>query len=319
MAFQTGTSTDLADLISDMLTFATSNGWTQDENASGRVAFHRGNIYVSMRYDTGSPSVLSVYQALAWSVSTEPGSHTDDSGNGYNGGSWTNALGDDERHVADIGNGPYTYWFFEQDTYLHVVVEVSTDIYRHFGFGSIVKTGDWTGGEYVYGQEKVGLGVHRTDETVGLSGAQSQSGLKAATLHMEGLPGQGASEKWGQVWGTANARPNDTAGEAKGLVHGGVGAGPNARIFGDLGGLPTTSALLGLYPIELYYMNLSTNFVYYLGYQPDVRIMDMEFFAPAQTITIGSDTWYVFPFSQKATSGGDGSYYAALAYRRDNG
>lgn len=323
MAFQTGTSTDLADLIADFLTFATANGWTQDENdtVNGHVGFHRNSVFVQFRYDVATPQELSIYQSLGWiSAATDPGSHTDDSGNGYNGPSaWSNALADDERHVADIEDGPFTRWFFEADTYLHVVILISPGVYRHFGFGQIVKTGDWTGGEYCYGQNNVGAGL-RTDETVLLDGGLTASGSsrQAATIHMEGLPGQDVASEWGQIWGTASARPDDTAAHVKAMVQGGCRGGPTGLDFGNLGGLPTTSGFLGPYPIELYYMDLVANDVFYLGHQPAVRVVNMEFFAPGDTIVVGSDTWYIFPASQKALSGGNSSNNLGIAYRRDD-
>lgn len=332
MAFQTGTSDDLEDLISDLLSFATTNGWTQDENdtVNGHVGFHLNSIYVQMRYDPADPDALSIYQSTAWDgAGTDPGAHTGDSGNGYNGpSSWSNTNARLERHVDDIGNGPYTYWFFEGDdangTYLHVVVLVSTLTYRHFGFGELEKFGDWSGGEYVYGQHNVAAGI-RTDQCLLLDGAMDATSGSAeafnATIRMTGLPGQDGSSIYGQVWGRLDeaSSPDDTAGNPKALVQGGFRGGPTAVDFGNLGGLPTTSGLLGPFPIELYYVDESNSEVYFLGHQPAVRQVNMEFFAPGDTVVIGSDTWYIFPASQKTLDNvTDSSNYLGIAYLRNN-
>jgi len=51
----------------------------------------------------------------------------------------------------------------------------------------------------------------------------------------------------------------------------------------------------------LYYDKPNTNF-YFLGFMPDIRGMNIGQFAPKDTVVIGSDTWQVFPSSQKTTA-----------------
>lgn len=324
MAFSTGTAATINALLTALDTFAVANGWTQDElsTGSGEAAWHRNNVWVSMKWATSSPTNLSIYQALGYGGT--PGAGTDDSGNGYNGPSaWSDANAALERCVFGIGNGPFTYWFFEQDVYLHVVVEVSADVFAHFGFGTIVKTGDWTGGEYCYGHRKTTNGPTGVLDTLLLDGlftdTTSTNEQRAATLRLQGLPNQVASGKWGQVWGASVGQPLDTTGVAKVNIQGGFRAGPTATPWGRYsagsgsGGIP-------MYPIELYYRDVANARVYYLGYQPDVRGVNVRFFAARQVVTIGSDSWYLFPSQQKSTgSTPTGTNNQGIAYRRDNG
>jgi len=307
MAYQTGSATSLQDLLSKLNTFLTANGWTIDEfdTSGGDWAVSKNNIFVSGRWDTTAPQWLSLHQALAFAgMVTLPGDHTDDSGNGYNtNSSHLNTFLDNERSVNLQVNGPYpAYHFFENDAspaYVHVVVEVITDQFVHFGFGEIEKVGDWTGGEYVYGQKHSSTTGLTTSSSWLLDGGLDNSSTDeqfAATLHMEGLPGMGVSEKWGQVWGSTVGQPNDTAGNAKVIVQGGYRGGPIAHSFGVFGG-SNTSGLIPSYPIGVWYRDIANNRAYFLGFQADVRATNMKNFAPGEEVVIGSDTWVFFPAS----------------------
>jgi len=143
--FETGTATGIADLLTKLGTFATAVAgvWVQDQldTVGGSFALHKSTggveIWVSFRWDVATPQHLSVHQALGYTGGNQPGNHPNDSGNGYNANTshvdTSLAL---ERHVSDLGTGPFpSYFFFEDNHYIHVVVEIVTDEFRHFGFG----------------------------------------------------------------------------------------------------------------------------------------------------------------------------------------
>jgi hypothetical protein len=323
VAYETGAASSLDDLLSKLFTFATANGWTQDQYSSGtgQAAMHKNSVWVSFRWNTTTPLVLGIYQALGYTGGNQPGNHPDDSGNGSV--SSTNSVLDDERCVNDIGNGPFpAYYFFENDAspaYISVVVEISTDVYRHFGYGEIIKTGDWTGGEYCYGQVHLSASPNAIADTCGLDGLFSATGTsarRAATIHLEGLPAQGGTGKWGQVWGSASAIPNDRAGIAKIDVQGGFRGGPVARHFGKYSA-GTQSGLIPMYTTPLFYKDRTNSRIYFLGFRADVRGINMKFFAPGDEVVIGSDTWCIFPYSQKIDTGiTNGSYNSGIAYKK---
>jgi hypothetical protein len=329
MAFSTGTSTNMAALVTALDSFMVANGWTQDQlnTGSGQAAWHRTatgvSLFLSVRWDTSSPNHLGIYQALGYTGGNQPGQHPDDSGNGAVGS--TNAVLDDERHVNALGNGPYTYWFFEQDYYVHVVVESSADVFKHFGWGALDKTGDWTGGEYAYGHLKVANGAIATTDTMLLDGlfadVASAQESRAATLHLESLPNQVAGGKWGNVWGRDNGAENDnqTVPKAKVNVQGGFRGGPTASPFGRYSA-GSASGGIPMYPIELYYQDVANSRVYYLGRMKDVRGVNIRLFAPRDVVNIGGSDWYVFPSQQKSVgSSATGTNNQGIAYRRDNG
>lgn len=327
MAFSTGTASTMSALITALDTFIVANGWTQDQlnTAGGQAAWHRSatgvELWLSVRWDTSSPNHLGIYQALGYTGGNQPGQHPNDSGNGAVGS--TNAVIDDERHVDSLGAGPYTYWFFEQDYYVHVVVESAADVFKHFGCGAIEKTGDWTGGEYAYGQRKASSGATSIGDTLLLDGLYAETTSlqesRAATLHVEGLPNQVASGKWGNVWAATTGAENDTAGIAKVNIQGGFRGGPTAYQFARYSA-GSSSGGIPLYPIELYYRDVANFRVYYMGRMKDVRGVNIRNFAPRDTVVIGSDTWYLFPSQQKTIgSTSQGTQNQGIAYRRDNG
>jgi len=314
MAFQTGTSTSLTDLFDDLLTFAVANGWTEDEDTTlAKPALSKGNVFVQFALNSTGASgnrSISIHQALAYvNSSTDPGNHTDDSGNGYNAAfPPTDSNVRQERCVSDIGAGPFTHWFFEDSSpdYIHVVVDIGTNEYRHFGFGNLNKFGNnWTGGEYCYGHYHEGtspLSVNNTCLLDGFFSATTGSRIRrAATVHMEGLPDQ-LTSKWGHVWGReATDPPTDSALNIKNFVQGGFRSGPASRVFGAYSGSGAVGNV-SLTPVDCFFGDKANNRAYFLGSMPDVRSVNMRNFNPAQTVSIGGDDWLMFPTTIRSLS-----------------
>lgn len=335
MAYSTGSATDLGDLLSKLDTFMVANGWTQDDfddgvstASQGFALWHKNSVYVGLKWVANAPNNMSVHQALGY-TSGFPGAQTDDSGNGFNDSFGTDAQLDDERCVNDIGDGPFpSYHFFEQDSgpaYVHVVVEVSSESYRHFGWGEMEKFNDWTGGEYCYG--------HFADEATNSSaidtgadplfdaidtGTAGTTARRGSTIHAEGLPHQGGSEKWLHHAGgvtTDDVDFNDTAGNTKRLAFGGFRGGPLwplAQFRSDVstGHIPLT-------PLAIFTRDFNNDYCYFLGNIPDIRMIDIANFAPGQEVTIGSDVWVLFPQVRRTEDNIIGrTYYSGLAYKK---
>ena len=333
MTYATGTATDLEDLLAKLSTFCvtTHGGWTEGylNTTNGWFELHKGDLSVSFKYvPGGTATTLSVHHATAFvGTGTAPGAHTADSGNGYNTGTTghSNANLETERCVRNIGNGPYpSYHFFADDTdndYVHVVVEVATNTFRHFGFGILDKFGDnWVGGEYVYGhyQDSATNAVPTDVNTVTLlDGLVGSDSIRAATIRIaSGLPNQSPA-----VWGVSasvatGSIANDTAGNARRQSHGGFRCGMVARGFGNLTG-NASAGMVPLLSIDAFYRDPSNPRVYYLGNMPDVRAVNIRNFDPKQEITIGSDTWIMFPLSIKTVEAVAGrTANSGIAYRK---
>lgn len=306
MAFINQTVSSMSDFATKLDAFAVANGWTQDEfNAgTGRFALHKSTVYVSFRWDTGTPQSLGIYQALGWLGATDPGNHTDDSGNGKVSGSQA-TLATGRSMFLD---NPVQWWGFEDANYIHFVVEIAGGIYIHGGFGIMDKIGDWTGGEYCYGyKHKSGVAASpaiSVETSVLLDALAGFAGIElfAATIHMEGLQNQlgGGSGKWGVAVGAHSTFGNDRAAVARGKVVGGFRGGPLSLPFGRFGN-DSVVGLQPMYPILNWYVDTTTGDTHPLGWMKDVRGFNGEFYTAGQTITIGGDTWQVFPTRNKGT------------------
>tara|TARA_R110000822_G_scaffold120633_6_gene254171 strand:- start:6549 stop:7574 length:1026 start_codon:yes stop_codon:yes gene_type:complete len=333
MTYQTGTATDLEDLLSQLDTFAdtTHGGWvggytTNPQTTDGWFELSKGSLSVSMKYPVGAqgpPEHMSIHQATGFiGTGTAPGAHTADSNNGYNTGTTghTNANLLSERCVSQIGNGPFpSYHFFADDSathdYIHVVVEAVTGMFRHFGFGELVKFGDnWVGGEYAYGHfHQVGTTISAIDSRTqtlldGLGGSNERD--QCGTVRIaSGLANQSPAV-WGACLGNSNAPLNDTAGNIRRQLHASYRSGVGPRGFGNMVG-NSSAGVIGLVPIEVYYRDPSNPRVQLLGHMGDVRCVNIRNFGPAETITIGADTWHLFPQSIRTT--------AAVNYRSEFG
>lgn len=328
MAFQTGTATSLANLIATLDTFLTANGWTQDQATpgSGIYAWNKNSMFVQVRWDTSSPNFLGIAYSTAFiNIATLPGNHTGDDGQINISG--TDADIDNGRHVQ-IGNGSsIQYWFFEQDSnpaYVHIVVERSTGAYVHWGFGELDKIGNWSGGEYCYGQwQDLGfsgdkfqpLSPRNSFLLDGMIGDTGSGEDRAATVKLTGSEfGEAGTVEWGCSIGdmVSVSVPNDRAGNAKGKIQGGFRGGLYALPLGFVRGNQNTG-LVHMYPVSIAYFR--ANRVYMMGSMADVRGISLRSFAPEQTFVYGGDTWYVFPTLTKNTDTEFGNMQG-IAYKR---
>ena len=333
MTYETGTAVDLEDLLSKLNTFAVTThggGWagysTNPDATNGWFELHKGSLSFSAKYPVGeTPVHMSAHQATGFvNDSTAPGKHTADSGNGYNAGDTghTNANLDDERHVSDIGDGPFpTYRFFADDSpdYIHVAVEAETGRFRHFGFGNLEKLGDnWTGGEYVFAQfhdSSTSASPTLASHTC-LLDALTTTADRAATLRIGGLANIGAAV-WGVSAGIVSASlGTDTAGNVRRQIHGGYRGGVTAKGLGSIIGT-NSSGVVGLYPITAWYRDPNNARVQYLGHMPDVRGFNIRNFEPGEELVIGTDTWVLLPLSTKTLASVAGrSLYSGIAYKK---
>lgn len=332
MTFQTGSATDLVDLLDKLSIFATTThgGWTQGylNTTNGWFELHKGNLSVSFKWYPSDPTTLSIHHATGFAgTSTAPGKHTNDSNVGYDAVDIFTSVshGSTERGAYLLGDGPFpNYWFFADDTdndYIHVVVESEPTIYRHFGFGTLNKIGDnWTGGEYVYGHYK----VQSTNTTSAFNNASNMflmdspaSGVRCPTIYMPNFPGQPSGSLYGLCWGARTSWPTTT--DAAGNPHGLAGGGSRQGLFGLFMGMTQAAGALHvpLAPIHTWAKDVTNKHAYLLGTQPDAFMCNMSTFQPGQEFTIGSDTYIAFPAAQKTSASTvNRTHDAGYAYRK---
>lgn len=343
MAYQTGSATDATDLMSKLNTFAAANGFTTDyyNGTTKFLALSRPalNIYVSFQWDL--VNTIAMYQALGFSgtYQEQPWNQADDSGNGQSDFS---TFPDRGRQVSQIGAGPFTaYHFFAYDDpyAIHVVLEFSPGLYRHFGFGYIAKTGTWTGGAWCAGHLWSWAGStpfssyaipYSSGHTVLMDGILTPGELyhgtyntdAGGTLHCESLPNQPVGGKWGHSVGntTDDAKLGTDRGSTDRIrIGGGCRRGPALSQFGYF--LPNlANGFIPIIPMEVFYNegDASVDGWYYLGRVANIGHIHLQGIDPAQEIVVGADTWKAFPMVRKSDIGGynQESENAGIIYRK---
>lgn len=341
MTYSSFVPANLDDIFGQLQTFLTTAGWTCNKGTSTGIGYFSArknsgasyDICFAAQWDTATPANVGIYQwfGAVYATGTAAGAQTNDSGNGAVG-TLNNTNFGTNRHVA-LTNTPSQAWFFEDDHYFHVVVETAGGIYAHFGAGQLDKFNDWTGGEYVYGQRfstsASSQQVSRT-ATFLLDGhldngvspdTLTNSQLYAATVHVEGLGEQGGTEKWMVCMGSQSSASlgNDRASVNRRHILGGHRNGWFASNFSKFRGT-IGRAVVPMYPIVQFYLNRTTNnFMGPLGQMKDVRALNIRNFVEEEQITVGADTWVVFPLYRKAVTGSESSGYsgyAGVAYKK---
>ncbi len=338
MAYTNQTTTDMADFISklDIFIDAVANWDTTLDAVKGEWAARKTpsgiDIAMATQYLPSTPNFLGIYQwhGAVYNAGVDPWAQNDDSGNGEE----TQTITLNGRQ-AQISDAPIQFWAFEDNHYLHVVVQRTAIEFVHFGCGILDKFGDglWTGGEYVYGHwQDVNTGASQAldvDSTMLLDGLSDDSATfnnqeeRVATLHVEGLDDQPASGMYAVCMGDQNSARlgNDRQSSPIARIHvlGGFRAGPIAYPFTQFRAT-LGKANVPMYPIVCHHWDRTTGDVYPLGQMKDVRGVNNRDFAAGQEITEDSDIWIVFPSARKATidsqTGAGYSQYQGIAYKK---
>jgi hypothetical protein len=162
MAYATGVPTSPINLLQQLVTFLSANGWTSDKSASvgsgWEAHLHKGGMYAHLRAavgegpwvsqaDAGGTALLlylsdGFNNSAAWNlqptVAPFASGTTDRVGVGMN-----------------LSAGPFSNYYFFTDSgndNVVVVVEKTPGLYVHLAWGlSLNKNGTWTGGMYFTG------------------------------------------------------------------------------------------------------------------------------------------------------------------------
>lgn len=282
MDYETGTSTDPADLLSKLATFATANGWTVATPTSGSV-FSKGDIFVGMIASTNDMSfrgALSYDSGVSWD--NQPN----------NAGVST---------ICDLGAGPYTaYHFFagseEDQEYLHAAVEIAAGHFRHFAMGQLIKVGVYTGGTYVSAVRWDNSTSNQNNPEASahtfICDAQSSSGTEHVWIDYDGKTDN---------WQRAVQASDFTTTRCTGSVRG----NGMDNMFENRGYLRWN---LRSVPAPLnYFANRASSLRSFIGRIPHMRVFGMQNLSPGQVVTIGGDSWKVFPVCQRTESFGSGN------------
>jgi len=167
MATSEGTYTDIHDLVVEINTFATANGWTQDKYVAGSGAtaselyLHNGTQYISLAVSilaAATRTYRNVSQSIVLPRLTLYGNTGFNTGNSVSAQPGSCYLQQSEAPVCHWIFGPGNYKFFTNATgdYIHCVVwmplaggQNGGGDYQHIVFGIADRIGGGAGGEYV--------------------------------------------------------------------------------------------------------------------------------------------------------------------------
>lgn len=286
MAYTEHTSiANAADMIDRIVSFAGANGWTVERNAlvdATRTATLRKpgvSDYVHL-YNT-SAERIGMRISVGYDSELAPNQQPDVSGEMYCG--------------LHAGPYPRAFLFASGDQ-----VWVSTAIarsgeYRHLTFGVLDKLGTYEGGTYIDGSRwgEGGYWATFSYNHAPFLRYTGQSGVRGYAR--VDVPEDGRENFFFGFNGSASTpNPDRLTSDA--------GEGTNA-LAGALVSMADRNAFSGrsvLHAIPLYVPRTGSQTYYSpIGVVHDVRYCSINKFEPEQEITIGSDTWKVFPVAAK--------------------
>lgn len=329
MAYETGTSSSVVDLLDKFRLFAIAQGWTANRWAtvgSGReLCIQKGAAYFNFRAWNNETMLVNGSNSGSKYGITLNGS------DGYSGAAaWDrqpgypvrgSTSGGDQAHVLFplvITTGPFpAYHFFAPDSKtLFAEVEISTGIFLRFGCGSLdlFNPAAPGGGRFCYSTG----GSHVTNSTT----TSSWLGTDAdnSSYAMELVPFRGAdyafdnsSYSFGSMVRAAFGSFDNWAGSGRTVITSGLqmacqGGGVHDKVLRDYSPNPLNG--IGLLLPNIVSLNIGNEYLSPIGVIPGMRFMDMTNYLPGDEFTIGSDTWKVFPWYAK---GGIG-YNRGIAY-----
>lgn len=323
MSYQTGTPSDVNDLLDKLRLFLVANGWTINgwltaPGGTGKVLHvsKAGNFFTwfsdPIPSDAADPGpfvrvlIHTSYDAAKNGLPDQPGAAA---------------------YMARSNNmrGPMqAYHFFagtgKDGPYVHVVVETEPGAFRHMGMGVLHKMGSYDGGQYGYGTAwYFGLPAYSYDPN---------SGYHSVPFDDGGF-GPGSSYSSGTIvradYGGISPRYHQMGGSDAVNMPRGRAGWRTAEGFDDnrgmidaaySGGASVLTGRAPLFPLPLA-VNRGSALWSDIGYPTDVRFVRMAAIEAGEEYTIGTDTWVVFPVARKNGAVGQmNSGDQGFAYRK---
>lgn len=304
MAYQETTGNSPDDVIAKIATFAAAAGWTVVDNilagSNRTLVLQKGGDYIQV-WNTDTTNIF-ITGYIGYVAGTAYNLQAGYAGN---------------YAQANVGAGPYTNVFMFSGSapsdHVHVVIEMSGGVFRHLSFGMLDKLGTWTGGTYFDAATWVGNSSvsHNTWNSYNraLFDMRGESGTARYGCVRCDIPSDGRASTWAAV------RNNASYAAWTGLYGGGGGGGGEGYLtsqFYNRNDPPFSGQItLGTIRVEIARVG---GFLSVAGTFPNVRYLNMARFSPGQEITVGSDTWKVFPMARKGSGVSSQAYSQNHAY-----
>ena len=282
MAYETGVASSPADLLTKFAIFAAANGWTRNSPSSGEV-LSKGNVIAGLGTDADD-----VFLRGATAVA--------------NGSAWSAQTGNSALTITvNVGAGPFTAYHFytaveEGKDLLAATIEVSSGVFRHWIIADLIKRGAYTGGAYLDGQ------YHNTSTTY--TNTDSSYHQYIADASHSNAPQGGhfwcefsgsASPNWVRVVDTGDFTANTRG------IGSFRGNGKHASLIGY--GYQRWNFRTPLWPVELF-VNRSGSLRSPAGRVPGMRFCNLRNHTPGEILSIGGDSWQLWPPISRADSWG---------------
>ena len=272
--------TTYANVVDAINNFATAAGWTHPFT----ITADTDDIVIQGNVVSGVPSI----QAKLFPVVTSAGIGTER-----------------PSKVTVFGGMSPVPW-------IGAVLTYEYNYYRHIYIGNIEPLGGFTGGEVVSitnGPSTIASSDIRDPTQSRLFGAMNQgnifssdSGTYATSFNADPYCGgayilhSANPTPWRKF--SANAQGGALVSGAGSAILGGFNDGPNDTLFARANGSYASAQVM--VPINLYIPN-SSGLMVPVGAPSGVRYVDMTGLVPEQEVTIGSDTYRVYPDTSKQT------------------
>lgn len=327
MAHQTGTANDPVDLLDKLRVFALANGWTI-HNFGARPAGATAGQALQLSKGGLSASFLTLSAAgTVADPGPKVGSYVHDA---YVGGSGTeNQANGSPISYTNAMAGPYqAYDFFtgqgEKGPYLYVVVETSAGLFKHFGIGILDSIGAMNTGAFHF-NSNWNYSTTYVGTLANLAHLIPWSGLENTatngynnTTAWTSTQIRGDSDTLAPKWYLSTT----STGTGNLYVPRRLRGGPfSASQVGQVTNFPQLSSASNrtgrttLVPTLMLGERTGGQFSP-LGSGPGVRWVQMDYLDPGAVLTIGTDTWKVFPVIRKnGSTGQPNSLLYGYAYK----
>lgn len=320
MAYQTGTVDSAQALLDELGIFAQKNGWKVERFVQALHLTHQnGKDKWVIEYTGG---IIYTVPCTEFQVGESALSQL---GTPAIAGNAVEAI---HTRTTELGKGNFvSYDFFVTSEYIHVVVEIEADRFRHFGVGLLQKEVEFVGGQYAYGTSMYSQYESSVNSNYNAYGVGSGYRKHSAVLRADGLGGDAHSpryfvsvdqydssykkaEKLGfAMYALGRAgMPNDnyTSHPGKYLVK------YSQSKFGQTL-IPAPNAILA---------HLLDNTVVRLGIIPDRYECTMQGIPPKTIMEIAGERWKIIPAAQynplgtyDSTGDRDNTGFHGVAYR----
>lgn len=232
---------------------------------------------------------------------------------GYDGGQpWYNQPGHPENNAGETWGACMTelsttaipaYYFFSDEDTVVVVVEYSSGKFEYLSFGCLEKEGVYTGGQFFAGSVETyrpSLTFLHSDTYTYSTGFFSRLGYSSTEIATAGVyVDMDSTVGWYASGATGSEEATDFSRHIQmpGIRPNGTGSYIYTNTFLTIGMTRSPNfynSLAPFWPIFIWGKRSDGNYSL-LGTPASIRILNPEYYDPAEEVVLGSDTWMIFP------------------------